>query len=98
MSIIRAMQAEWKTMTTAEKVKTVLDLVVDLGCSVIAGDITARAVKGKSKAQMVCGIVAGSALGAAAGRVACKEVDEFVDAVDAAMKMRNKAKEDNANA
>lgn len=98
MSIIRAMQAEWKTMTTAEKVKTVLDLVVDLGCSVIAGDITARAVKGKSKALAVCGTIAGSALGAAAGRVASREVDEFVDAVDAAMKMRNKAKEDNANA
>lgn len=98
MSIIRAMQAEWKTMTTAEKVKTVLDLVVDFGCSVIAGDITARAVKGKSKVVTVCGIIGGSALGAAAGRVASREVDEFVDAVDAMMKMRNKAKEDNANA
>lgn len=98
MSIIRAMQAEWKTMTTAEKVKTVLDLVVDLGCSVIAGDITSRAIKGKSKVLKICGTIGGSALGAAAGRVACKEVDEFVDGVDAMMKMRKQAKEDSANA
>ena len=89
---------ESPTMTTAEKVKTVLDLAVDFGCSVIAGDITARAVKGKGKVATVCGILGGSALGAAAGRVACREVDEFVDAVDTMMKMRKPTKEDTADA
>lgn len=98
MRILNVLQAEWKSMTAAQKVKTVLDIVISVGGSIIGGDIARRSAVGRNKAEQVCLYAAGIGLGMAVGEMAQKPVDDLIDGVDKALQQRKQMKQEKEEA
>ena len=94
MSILKTLGAQWSAMSTAEKVKFVLGLMVQTGSAVIGGDIAARSAAGKKPLTRACVAVAGIGLGAAIGEAANKPIEETVDLTAEFIKMRKEQKEE----
>ena len=79
MRIINALIANWKTKTTAEKVKTVLHGIAMIGGSVIGNAIGDKCSEGKKPIEAACVKLTAAALGGAVTGVAVKQMDETVD-------------------
>lgn len=95
---LNGLQAEWKKMTTAEKIKRVLEIMTDIGGGAIGGTIAGSAAQGKNRLEKVCLCVTGVGLGMAVGEAARTPLNGLVDMVDGAVKERNSAKEGTPNA
>lgn len=94
---INALLAEWKTKTTAEKIKTVLHGVIMVGGGAIGNGIGDKFSAGRNRLESACVRVTGWALGSAVAGVAAESMDETVDQIEDLMKER-KNKEGSANA
>lgn len=97
MRLWNALVANWKTMSTAEKVKTVLHGLVMIGGGVIGNGIGDTFSAGSKPVAKACAKVTGFALGGVIADAAAKNLDETVDTFDQLIKAR-KNKEENANA
>ena len=93
MSILTSLQAEWKTKTTAEKIKTIVDAMIQVGAASIAGDIVKRTASAKKPIGRACVTLAGAGIGMALGDVACKPIDEIIDTADKLISQGKQAKE-----
>lgn len=98
MSMLKRLQAEWKTMTAAQKINMVLDIMISIGGGAIGGSIAGKTSVGRNKLEKACLCVTGIGLGMAIGEAAQKPVDELCDAADKIIKFRKKTKEGEANA
>lgn len=97
MRLWNALAANWKTKSTAEKIKTVLHGLVMIGGGVIGNGIGDTFSAGSKPVAKACAKVTGFALGSVIADVTAKNLDETVDTFDQLIKSR-KNKEENANA
>lgn len=98
MRVINALLAKWNTMTTADKVKTVLHGIIMIGGGAIGNGIGDKFAAGRNKLESACVRVTGWALGSAVAEIAADSADEFVDQVNDLVSGRNKKEEGSANA
>ena len=92
MRILNALMAEWKTRTTAEKIKLVLHGIAMIGGGAIGGMIGDKCAAGRGPMTSVCTKITGFALGSAISDAAAKSMDETVDTFNELIKARQKSK------
>lgn len=98
MTIIKMAKMSWKNMSKTDKIKFFLDLVAQVGCGFIGGDISRTFGEGKKPLAKVCYYVAGYGLGCAMGDAASKALDETFDSFVAVNELRKSMdEEDKAN-
>ena len=97
MRIINALLANWKTKTTAEKIKTVLHGIAMIGGGAIGNEIGDKFSEGRTRLESACVRVTGWALGSVVAETASKSMDESIDQIEGLINDR-KNKEGSENA
>lgn len=93
MSIFKSLKATWSSMTTVEKVGTVLNYMAIIGGACIGSDIAYDHInRCSTKVGKACVFVAGVGIGGYIGDQAGQKVEETVKAIAELNEMRKQAK------
>lgn len=76
MGILKRMQLKWKSMTTEQKISTVIDVITGFGSSVGSMAVAARIGAGQNRLSKACINITAAGLGLCAADVASKELQE----------------------
>ena len=96
MTIFQSIRATLKAMTLEEKLNMVVDILCGIGSATIGADIGKRLSVGHKPLTRVCIRTTCSALGMAAGNVACKQLKSTYVKPIAALASKAKEKTEEA--
>lgn len=81
MKIINNLKAKWQEKTAAEKIKTVIEGVCNLGADLLMGYLNMRLIpQDEKKWKKVACVVTSGGLSMALGTAAAKQINNIVDA------------------
>ena len=100
MRLLNALKAEWKSRSTAEKIKLIMHGILMIGGSTVGNAIGDKCSEGRSRIERGCVRVTGWILGGVIADTSAKALDQYVDECDEMIKARKekKAKEEEADA
>ena len=96
MGFIKRMYAGWKSMTPVEKFKFALSTLTQIGAGIAVSNVAYDHAKDCGKVQGTLALIGGWGLGIAAGDVAGKAVEDFVDKTILINEMRKEIKKEDA--